>query len=144
MVVERFHIDVAVNSHLSVVANGVTHRGAVFQLCAAHPVIGSVIRGIGSQPVEDGQLVQWHLIAGRKGLTVVERTSEVLDALPYRVFPGMIAVGIEVFVDGQVAIRLFNLRLCARLEVHVQVLGEIPAYGEVTVPQELRTEGDRQ
>ena len=30
------------------------------------------------------------------------------------------------------------------LEVHVQVLGQVPAQLEVTVPEELRTEGERQ
>ena len=68
----------------------------------------------------------------------------MLDAVPYGILPCRVTVWIEVFVDGLVAIGLLNLCLCARLEVQVEVLGEVPAYGEVTVPQNLRTEGDGQ
>ena len=63
----------------------------------------------------------------------------MLDALPYGVFPGRVAVGIEVFVDRCVG--LFNLGTGGTSEVQVQVLGEVPAYREVAVPVELLVEG---
>ena len=137
VVVERLHVERAVDGNLTVVGDGVTQRRAVFLLTTTHPVIGCGVVGIGIQPVEDGQLVQRQLIRGRERLAVVQRTTEVLDASPYGVFPCRIAVGIEVFVDRLVAVGLLNLGLRARLEIHVQVLGEIPAQREVTVPQEL-------
>ena len=34
--------------------------------------------------------------------------------------------------------------MCGRLEVHVQILRQVPAYGEVPIPQELLAEGQRQ
>ncbi len=54
----------------------------------------------------------------------------------------MILVGIKILVDR--CVRLFNLGVCGRLEVHMQILGEVPAYGEVAVPKELLTESKRQ
>ena len=68
----------------------------------------------------------------------------MLDALPYRILPRIIALGIEVLVDRQIAQRLFYLRLRARLEIHVEIAREVPAQGETTVPQELGIEGDGQ
>ena len=144
MVVERLHVERAVDGNLTIVGDGVAQRRAVLLLTTTHPVVGSGVVGIGIHPVEDGQLVQRQLIGSRKRLAVVQRTAEVLDAGPHRVFPCRVAVGIEVFVDGLVAVGFLNLSLCARLEVHVEVLGEVPAQREVTVPQELRVEGDRQ
>ena len=144
MVVERLHVERAVDGDLTIVRNGVAQRCAILLLTTTHPVIGCGVADVRIEPVEDRQLVQWHLIRGRERLTVVQRTTEMLDAGPYRVFPSFVAVGIEVFVDGLVAVGLLNLCLCARLEVHVQVLGEVPAHGEVAVPQNLRAEGGRQ
>ena len=144
MVVERLHVERAVDGNLAIVGDGVAQRCAILLLTATLPVVGSGIVGIGIQPVEDGQLIQRHLVRRRKRLAIVQRTTEVLDAGPYRVLPCRIAVRIEVFVDGFVTVGLLNLSLCARLEIHVQVLGEVPAQREVAVPQELRAEGDRQ
>ena len=66
----------------------------------------------------------------------------MLDAGPHRVFPCLIVVGIEVFVHGRIG--LLNLGMCGAAKVHVQVLGEVPAYAKLTVPQELRVEGEGQ
>ena len=142
VVVKRLHIEVTVDVQLTIVRNGITQAGTIGQLCSTHPVISSIIRGIGSHPVEDGQLIQRQLIRCREGLAIVERTSEVLDALPYRILPGTIMVWIKVLVDGQVAQGLFYLSLRARLEIHVEVAGKVPAQGEATIPQELRIEDD--
>ena len=140
VVVERLHVEVAVDVQLAVVRYGVAQRRAVGQLRAAHPVVGGRIAGIRGDPVEDGQLVQRQLVAGGEGLPIVERAAEVLDAGPYGVFPCRVAVGIEVFVDGLVAVGFLHLSLCARLEVQVQRLGDIPAQREVAVPEYLRVE----
>ena len=142
VVVKRLHIEVAIDVQLTIVRNGITQTGTIGQLCTTHPVISSIIRSIGSHPVEDGQLIQRQLIRCREGLAIVERTSEVLDALPYRILPGTIMVWIKVLVDGQVAQGLFYLSLRARLEIHVEVAGKVPAQGEATIPQELRIEDD--
>ena len=72
----------------------------------------------------------------------VERTSQILETGPHRVFPSRIAIGIEVFVDG--GIGFLNLCMCGRLEVHVQVLCEVPAQLELTVEEELLIELQRQ
>ena len=143
VVVKRLHIEVTIDVQLTIVRNGITQTGAIGQFCTTYPVIGCIIRSIGSHPVEDGQLIQWQLIRCRKGLAIVERTSEVLDALPYRILPGTIMVWIKVLVDGQVAQGLFYLSLRTRLEIHVKVAGKVPAQGEATIPQELRIEDDR-
>ena len=68
----------------------------------------------------------------------VERTAQVLDARPHRIFPCRIAIGIKVFVDGSVG--FLHLSMGGRLEVHVQVLREVPAYLEFPVEQELFVE----
>ena len=54
----------------------------------------------------------------------------------------MILVGIEIGIH----IRIRHIHLCmgGTLEVHVQVLGQVPAQGELTVPEELVAHGKRQ
>ena len=74
-------------------------------------------------------------------LLVVERRAEVLDALPYGVFPSRILVRVEVLVDRRIG--FLNLSPRTRLETEVQVLGEVPAQGEVAVPEELFAEAQR-
>ena len=64
------------------------------------------------------------------------------DALLHGVLPGCVAVGIEVFVDGRVG--LLYLSMSGTLEVHVEILGEVPSEREVAVPDELLAEGQRQ
>ena len=67
------------------------------------------------------------------------------EALLHGVFPDGIEVGVEVFVNGRVlAIGFLNLRMGSTLEVHVQVLGQVPAHGEVAVPEHLAAECDGQ
>ena len=66
----------------------------------------------------------------------------MLYARPYGVLPCRISVGIKVFVHRSV--RLFYLGVGATLEVHVDVLGEVPTQIELSVPQELRREGERE
>ena len=75
-------------------------------------------------------------------LLIVERGTQVLDAAPHGVLPSRIAVGEEVFIHW--GVRFFDLRMGGRLEVEVQILREVPAQGEVTIPKELRVEGKRQ
>ena len=73
MVVERFHIQRTVDVQLTVVGNGVTQINALLCNGTALPVVSGIIADVGIDPVEDGQLVQRHLIGGRKRLTVVQR-----------------------------------------------------------------------
>ena len=62
------------------------------------------------------------------------------DALPYAVLPRLVLRGVEIFVDSRV--RFLYLGMCGTLETHVDVLGEVPAELEFTVPKELL--GERQ
>ena len=112
VVIERLHIEIAIDVQLAIVRDSVTQTGTISQLCATHPVIGSIIRRIRGHPVEYGQLVQRQLIRSSERLSIVQRTSEVLDTLPYGVFPRLIVFWIEVFVDRQVAQGLLDLSLC--------------------------------
>ena len=66
----------------------------------------------------------------------------MLNGCPYRVFPHLIAVGIQILIDGH--IWLFNLGIGSTLEVHVQILRKVPTQIELTVPQELRRKRERQ
>ena len=61
------------------------------------------------------------------------------------VLPHGVEVGIEVLVDGRVlAVGFLYLCTGGRLEVHVQVLRQVPAQLEVAVPQHLTVEVDGQ
>ena len=142
VIIERLHVDGSVDRHVAVVLNGVTQRRAVVHLGAAQPGVGGVVLSIELHPVEEGQFVDGHLIAGGERLPVVERCAPVAHALPHAVFPSLIVVSIEVFVDGRIG--FLNFSVGSTLEVHVQVLRQIPAQGEIAVPKELLAEGQRQ
>ena len=86
--------------------------------------------------------IERQLIRHVERLIVVQRTSKVLYTCPHRVFPCRILVWIEVFVYRRV--RFFYLGMGSTVEVHVEVLGQIPSYRELTVPQELLAERKRQ
>ena len=58
MVVERLHIEIAVDVQLAIVRDGVTQTGTISQFRTTHPVVGSIIRCVRGHPVEDGQLIQ--------------------------------------------------------------------------------------
>ena len=60
----------------------------------------------------------------------------------HRVFPCLVAVGIEVFVDLRV--RLLDFSLCATLECKVQSLEDVPLEREIAVPSPVLAEGGRQ
>ena len=135
MVVECLQVEGAVDGEVAVAVDGVAVADAFFRLRTFHPGIAGGIGGVAVDPVEDGQFVQRQLVAGGDLLLIVERRTEVLDALPDGVLPGGIPVGIEVLVHRRIG--LLDLCTGARLETEVQVLGEVPAQGEVTVPEEL-------
>ena len=111
MVVERLHVQRTVDVGLAVVIDDVACRGAILQFGTATPVVSGGIVRIGIEPVEDRQLIERQLIGGGEVLPIVQRTTEVLDAAPHGILPCRIAVGIEVFVDGLVAVGLLNLSL---------------------------------
>ena len=135
MVIEFLQGECSVDIQLTVVVNGITIGSSVLIRCSALPVIGGVKGSIGIHPVEDRNQVQWQLIGGREGLSIVEGCSHVFDAGPYGILPGSVLRGIEVLID--LIVRLLNLRMSGTAEVHVQVLGDVPANREVTVPEEL-------
>ena len=58
VVVERLHIEIAVDVQLAIVRDGVTQTGTISQFRTTHPVVGSIIRCVRGHPVEDGQLIQ--------------------------------------------------------------------------------------
>ena len=147
MVVETHQVDVSVQGHLALAVDGIAIRVTFFIFHASLPRIVGAVVGIGVQPVEDRQQIERHLIRCREVLTVVERRTPALHAVPYRtsvnrVFPGMILVGIEVGVHFR--IRHIHLCMGGTLEVHVQVLGQVPAHGELSVPEELVAIGEWQ
>ena len=142
MVVERLHVPGAVDGEVAVGGDGVAERSTVFKFGATHPAVVGCIGDIGIEPVEDRQFVERQFVGGRERLLVVEGCTEVLDAVPYRVFPDVVVIGIEVFVDRAVGLDDFGMG--GRLEVGMQVLGEVPAQGELTVPEELLTVGEGQ
>ena len=142
VVVERLEVDRAVELQVAVVLDRVAQRGAVVQFRASQPGVGGAVGGIGAQPVEERQLVEGQLIGRGERLLIVERRAPVADALLHGVLPGCVTVGIEVFVDGRVG--LLYLSMSGTLEVHVEILGEVPSEREVAVPDELLAEGQRQ
>ena len=138
VVVEHFEVQRAVDVQVAVAVNGISQTGTVVKLRTTCPAVAGIIRGIGIQPVEDGQFVQWQLVAGGDLLLIVERGAQMTDTVEHRVFPGSITVGIEILVHR--SIRLFNLRTGSRLEIEVEVTREVPPQGEVAVPKELLVE----
>ena len=81
------------------------------------------------------------LVGSSERLVVIEGCTHVLDARPNRVLPCVITVGVQRLVYG--CIRLFYLCMGGTLETCVQMVGEIPPYGEVSIPQELLIECKR-
>ena len=136
MVVEFHQVEVSVQCQFALGIDGVSIRVALLILCTALPRIVGIVRGIAVHPVEDRQQIERHLVGCLEILTVVERCTPVADAGPYGVLPGMILVGIKILVDR--CIWFLYLCMGSTLEVHMQVLGQIP------VPEELFTEGERQ
>ena len=64
--------------------------------------------------------------------------------MPYGILPSLITVRIQILIDRSFVIGLLNLSMGCRLEVQVQILGQVPSDGELTVPKELRIEGSWQ
>ena len=147
VVVEAHQVEASVNRQLALGVDGIAIRVAVLILRTSLPSIVGVVGGIGIHPVEDWQQMDRQLIGCREVLTVVERRTPALHTLPYRtsiyrILPGMILVGIEIGIH----IRIRHIYLCmgGTLEVHMQVLGQIPAQRELAVPEELVAHGERQ
>ena len=141
MIIEGLQIPVGVDVEITVIGNGIAKRRAILKFRSAHPWIVCRITCICIKPVEYRQFVQWQLIWSCKRLLIVKRCSQILYAVPYRVFPSMILVWIKVFVHWHVW--FLNLRMSGRLEIHSQILCEVPSQWEVTVPKELLTECQR-
>ena len=139
MVVKFLHVETSVQRQLSMGIDGIAIRVAILILGASFPRVVAVVRGIRVHPVEDRQQVERHLVGCLEGLLVVEWHAPMLDAGPYRIFPSVILVGIEVLVHR--CVRFLYLGMGSALEVHVQVLGQVPTQGELSIPKELLAEG---
>ena len=145
MVIERLQVQCPVDVQVAVAGDGVAESLSVLQLSTARPGIGRIIGGVAVHPVENRQLVQRQLVTGSKCLPVVQRRAEVHDAVLHRVLPDGVEFGIEILVDRCVlAVGFLYLCTCGTLEVHVQVLRQVPTELEVTVPQHLTVEVDGQ
>lgn len=142
VVVELHEVERSVDGERAVVDDGVAQVGAVFKLRSALPAVGGIVGGVAVDPVEDGDEVERQLIAGLEALVVAQGRSEVAQTLLHRVLPCLVVVGIEVLIDGGVG--LLDLGVGGTLEVHVQILGQVPANLELSVPEELLAEGERQ
>ena len=125
VVIERLHVQRAIDGQVAVVLDGVTQRGAIVKCRTTYPRVAGIVVGIGIQPVKDGQFVEGQLVGGLERLLVVEGRAQVLDALLHRVLPRCVAFWIEVFIDRRIG--LLNLCMGSRLEVHVERLRQIPA-----------------
>ena len=134
-VIEFLKVERSVEVQRAVVIDDITKRRAVLEVSTTHPAISGVVRCVGIQPLEDGQQVQRQLVAGLERLAIVEWRAEVAQGVLHRVFPCIVAVRIEVFVDRRVG--LFHFGMSGTLEVHVQILRQVPTQREVTVPKEL-------
>ena len=141
-VIKLLEVERSVEVQRAVVVDDITKRRAVLEVGTTHPAISGVVRCVGIQPLEDGQQVQRQLVAGLERLAIVEWRAEVAQGVLHRIFPCIVAVWIEVFVDRRVG--LFHLGMSGTLEVHVQILRQVPTQREVTVPEELLTERQRQ
>ena len=142
MVVEFLQVNPAVDVEGSLGVDGVAKGRTTCSLCSTFPcVVGSICTICGS-PVEDRNLLERKFVADLCVLIVVERTSEVSQAQLYRVFPSLIAIGIEVLVD--LCVRLLDFSLRATLEREVQRLENVPFEREVAVPGPVLAEGGRQ
>ena len=141
MIVELFHVKRTVEPYGTVAHNIITERSTIIKICTSHPVIRGFISRVGIQPVEDWQQVQRQLIRRLERLVIIQRNTEVADARPHRIFPCLIAVRIQVFVDRR--IRLLYLRVCGTVECHVEILCQVPTQLELAVPHELLIEDKR-
>ena len=138
LVVESLQTERTVEVERAVVGNDVAERSAVFEVGSAHPIIGRVEGNIACHPVENRDKVERQLIGRLERLIVVERRSEVAQRRFHRVFPRLVAVGVEVFVDD--GVRFLDFGVGGALEVHMKVFREVPANREIAVPQELLAE----
>ena len=142
VVIEPFEIKQTVERQAAVVGDDVAQALMRRSLRAAHPRISGMILPLQAGPIENGDEMERHLIGECEGLLIIQGCSEMPDARPHRIFPRLVAVGIERFING--GIGLFNLRACGTLEIHMQVACQIPAKRKVTIPQELLIKGHRQ
>ena len=126
MIVECLEIPLRVDVEVAVVADGIAERRSVLEFRTTHPRIGGIITCVGVEPIEDRHLVERQLIRCLECLLIVERASPRLHTLPHRVLPCLILLWIEVFVDW--GVWFLYLCVCGTLEIHVQVLCEVPTY----------------
>ena len=87
MVIEHLEVQRAVDVQITVTCNRISKTCTIVELRTACPRIAGIIRGIAIHPVEDGQFVQWQLVAGRDLLLVVERGAQMTDTIHHRVLP---------------------------------------------------------
>ena len=119
-----------------------SQRGSVFQLSTSVPSVVAGIAAIETEPTQYRYLIERHLVRAVERRGVGQRTSEVGKTGLHRVFPSIIGIGIQIFVDDR--IRFLNLCMSSRGVLHRQRFEDVPTQGELTVPKELFREGKRQ
>ena len=135
VVVERLEVEACVVGLAAGVGDVVAHGRAVFEVGAARPVVRAVVGKVGGEPVEERQFVERQFPGEIKGLLIRQGTPHVLDALPNGIFPGRVAVGVEVLVHSRIG--LLDFSVCARRERGVYALRQVPAQLERAVPKEV-------
>ena len=118
-----------------------SERLAAFKFRSASPAVGGVVRTVSTDPVEGWNLAQWQLVAAVECAVVGERSSEGQDAVAHRVFPCRVLVRVEALVDDHV--RFFDFGMSGRCPRELERLEDVPANGEVAIPEELFGERDR-
>ena len=138
-VVQRFQVEASVQVYAALVADGVSGVGAVGQQYAARPVVAGGETRVGANPVGSGQQAEGQLVVQVEGLLVVNGRAEREQAAFHRVLPLGVFVRVQFLVHH--AVRLLYLGVRGAGEIHLEVFGQVPAQGEVAVPQEFLGEG---
>ncbi|OAV73380.1 hypothetical protein Barb6_00310 [Bacteroidales bacterium Barb6] len=140
-VVEALEVEVAVEGDLALVLDDVAYlQLGVGGCCSTIPIVGRGVVYGGGCPVQHRDELQGEGKVYLQALVVVHWRTQLADALHDGVFPHLILVGVQLFVHLHV--RLFNAGVGAGLEGGVQIVSEVPADAESTIPEEVLTERD--
>ena len=110
-----------------------SQTAAVLQFGTAFPGVLAVVACICRYPVEGRQFVDGQFVGHGGALIIVQRTAEACQTHVHAILPCLVLVGVEILVYNHIG--LFHLGMCGALEGEVQSLENVPAQGEVAVPQ---------
>ena len=133
LVVKRLEIETSLPIELALVLDGISH----LQFLARHirPLI-PVIRGVISQrairPIQHGDELQGKIPRHIKLLIIFQWRTQISDTLLHGILPYLIRVWIQLLVD--LHIRFLDAGVRPRGEGHAQVVREIPAQAEGSIP----------